>query len=66
MYFFYKYIVSCKPGVTGYWQISGRSETTFNERLQMDMNYYRKNSFQGDIKILKKTITGIIKKEGAI
>ena len=35
-----KYITSVKPGLTGPWQISGRSGVTFVDRLQMDMDYY--------------------------
>ena len=66
MTYFYKYIVSCKPGVTGLWQISGRSEVTFDERMHMDMDYFRKNSLKSDMKILRKTVEKIVKREGAI
>ena len=64
--FFYGYITSCKPGLTGYWQISGRSEVTFNDRLKMDMEYIKNNDLKEDIKIIGKTIEKIVKKEGAI
>ena len=63
---FYKYITSCKPGLTGFWQISGRSEVTFTDRLDMDMKCYSKHSLKDDIKILNKTVMKIVKKEGAI
>ena len=66
MTYFYKYIVSCKPGVTGLWQVSGRSEVTFDERVHMDMDYFRKNSFGNDVKIIKQTVEKIVKREGAI
>ena len=66
MTYFYKYIVSCKPGVTGLWQVSGRSEVTFDERMKMDMDYFRKNSFGNDVKIIKQTVEKIVKREGAI
>ena len=66
MTYFYKYIVSCKPGVTGLWQISGRSEVSFDERMHMDMDYFRKNSLKSDIKILRKTVEKIVKREGAM
>ena len=66
MTYFYKYIVSCKPGVTGLWQISGRSEVTFEERIHLDMDYFRKNSLKSDMKILRKTVEKIVKREGAI
>lgn len=63
---FYKYIVSCKPGITGFWQTNGRSELTFNERLDMDMEYFYKNNLKLDLKILEKTVEKIVEKEGAI
>lgn len=66
MSFFFRYITSCKPGLTGYWQISGRSDVTFNDRLKMDMEYIKNNNLKVDIKILRKTIEKIVKKEGAI
>lgn len=66
MTYFYKYIVSCKPGVTGLWQISGRSEVTFNERIHMDMDYFRKNSLRADMRILRKTVEKLVKRKGAI
>lgn len=66
MTYFYKYIVSCKPGVTGLWQISGRSEVTFDERMHMDMDYFRKNGLKTDMRILRKTVEKLVKREGAI
>ncbi|WP_436512597.1 sugar transferase [Clostridium thermobutyricum] len=54
------------PGLTGYWQANGRSDTTYEERVQMDMYYIDNASFIMDIKIIFKTITSVLKKEGAI
>lgn len=54
------------PGLTGYWQANGRSDTTYNERVQMDMYYIDNRSIYFDIKIIIKTIISVIKKEGAI
>ena len=51
---YFNYIMSVKPGITGFWQTNGRSNTTFVDRLDMDM------------KILKQTVSDVIKKEGAI
>lgn len=65
MTFYYKYIVSCKPGLTGYWQINGRSDVSFEDRLHMDMDYFRKHTLKTDIRILKKTVEKCLKKEGA-
>ena len=36
---YYKYIIQSRPGITGYWQITGRSDVTFEDRLKMDYNY---------------------------
>ncbi len=63
---YYDKIVKCKPGITGLWQISGRSGTTFQDRLNLEKYYIENKSFLLDIKILMKTFIVIIKKEGAI
>ena len=63
---FFNYITSCKPGITGLWQISGRSSTTFTDRLTLDMSYYYNHTLKSDIKILYKTVENVVKKEGAI
>lgn len=63
---FFKYITSCKPGITGLWQTRGRSNTTFTDRLTMDMEYYYNHTLKMDIKLICKTVENVIKKEGAI
>ena len=63
---FFNYIMSCKPGLTGFWQVNGRSDVTFTDRLEMDMQYYYKHNLKMDIKILKDTFVNVLKKEGAI
>ena len=63
---FFKYITSCKPGITGLWQTKGRSNTTFTDRLTMDMEYYYNHSLKQDIKLIYKTVRNVVKKEGAI
>ncbi len=63
---YFKFITSLKPGITGLWQISGRSEVTFVDRLGMDMDYYEKRALKTDMKIIGKTIEKVIKKEGAV
>lgn len=62
----YDSIILCKPGITGFWQISGRSETTFKERLDMDIEYYYNRSLKLDVKLLLKTFKKVILREGAI
>ena len=54
-----------KPGITGYWQVSGRQELDYNERIQMDMFYVRNWNLWFDIRILFKTILKVITIEGA-
>lgn len=63
---YYKYITTCKPGLTGLWQISGRSDVDFATRIDLDMQYYYNNSLKGDIKILFKTAMKLVKREGAL
>lgn len=62
----YDYIIKSKPGITGYWQIAGRSDVAFEDRLKMDCDYSENKSLRIDFKILTKTITNVVKKEGAI
>lgn len=62
----YKTIISVKPGITGYWQVNGRSEKNFEERTSMDVAYVHDKNLWFDIKIIIKTVLKIFKKEGAI
>lgn len=62
----YETIISVKPGLTGYWQVNGRSEKDFKERTEMDVAYVRDRTLWLDIKLLIKTILKTFKKEGAI
>ena len=59
-------LFSVKPGLTGFWQANGRSDTTYDERVQMDMYYIDNRSTLLDIRILFKTVIAVIRKEGAI
>lgn len=62
----YDTIITCKPGLTGYWQVNGRSDVDFEERTTMDLAYIQDKNLWFDIKILIKTFTKIFKKEGAL
>jgi undecaprenyl-phosphate galactose phosphotransferase len=53
------------PGITGYWQTCGRSNTTFNERVAMDTWYVRNWSVWIDIMYLVKTVKVVTGGEGA-
>ena len=61
-----KKLFSVMPGLTGYWQANGRSDTTYEERVDMDMYYIDNRSISLDLKIIFKTFVSVIKKEGAI
>lgn len=63
---YYDYIIKCKPGITGLWQVSGRSQNTFKERLKLDLEYYNNRGLWYDIKIIFRTIFSVFKKEGAM
>lgn len=58
--------LSVKPGLTGFWAANGRSDTTYSERVQMELYYIDHMSLKMDIKIFFKTIISVIKKEGAM
>ena len=58
--------LSVKPGLTGYWQVNGRSNTTYAERIDMELYYVDNQSLWLDIKIFFKTFISVIKKEGAM
>lgn len=57
--------LSVKPGLTGLWQVSGRSDTTYEERVSLDMEYIDKRSFWFDLKIIFKTVIVVFRREGA-
>ncbi len=54
-----------KPGITGMWQISGRNNTTYEERVELDSFYSRNWSPFLDIYILARTIKVVLLREGA-
>ena len=61
----YEEIVKCKPGVTGWWQVNGRSNTDFETRNEQDKEYEEKRSIIFDIKIMFMTVAQTIKRKGA-
>lgn len=63
---FVKIILSGKPGVTGLWQVSGRSQINFDKRVEMDAQYVRRRSLFYDFWIMLKTIPAVITGRGAI
>ena len=61
-----KVVLSAKPGMTGYWQVSGRSEVNFDKRIKMDADYVTKRSVLFDILILLKSPWAMISGKGAV
>ena len=62
---YYDTIIESKPGITGLWQVSGRSNTTFEERLHFDKEYNENKSFTYDMGLLVKTVGSVVKGDGA-
>lgn len=58
-------LLNTKPGLTGPWQVSGRSNINFDQRVRMDASYALRRSLLYDIKIILRTIPAVIKAEGA-
>ena len=54
-----------KPGITGMWQVSGRSDTTYEERVQMDTWYVRNWSVWLDLMLLWRTVAAVLLRNGA-
>ena len=62
---FYKQRHSVKPGITGLWQVAGRSRVPFDEMVRLDLEYARSWSLWMDIKILFRTPLAVLNSDGA-
>ncbi len=58
--------LSVTPGLTGYWAANGRSNTTYEQRMEMELYYVDNMSFKLDAKVFFKTVLSVVKREGAI
>jgi len=58
-------IIEIKPGITGLWQVKGRSTTTFDEMVRLDLQYAREWSVWQDIKLLLQTPGAVLRGKGA-
>lgn len=63
---FVKIILSAKPGLTGIWQVSGRSNINFDKRVEMDARYVQGRSILYDFYLILKTIPAVLAGKGAI
>lgn len=61
-----KIVLSSKPGITGHWQVSGRSEVNFDKRIKMDADYVKRKSLILDLLILIKSPLAMISGKGAV
>lgn len=58
-----RYYLLVRPGITGLWQVSGRSSTTYERRVELDRNYLENWSYQRDAMILLMTIPALLRSE---
>ena len=58
-------ILTIRPGITGLWQVNGRSLTTYKERIDLDERYVISRHLMLDLKIVFKTVPVIFKSRGA-
>lgn len=61
-----KVVLSVKPGLTGYWQVNGRSEINFDKRIEMDAHYVKKRSILYDLWIIMKSPWAMLSAKGAL
>ncbi len=61
-----KIVLSVKPGITGLWQVSGRSEINFDKRIQLDAQYVKRRSILHDLWIILKSPWAMISGKGAL
>jgi lipopolysaccharide/colanic/teichoic acid biosynthesis glycosyltransferase len=58
-------LLTVRPGITGLWQVSGRSETSYDQRVALDVAYVSQPSLLTDIRILLKTPVAVLSRRGA-
>ena len=58
-------LLTIRPGITGLWQVSGRSDVTYQERVRLDMYYIRNWTVWLDIQIMFRTVPAVFKGKGA-
>jgi lipopolysaccharide/colanic/teichoic acid biosynthesis glycosyltransferase len=56
--------LAMKPGVTGLWQVNGRNYVTYDERVQMDVDYFERMSFWLDLSLIARTVLTVVKRTG--
>ncbi len=61
-----KTLLTAKPGLTGPWQVSGRSDISFEKRVKLDADYAKKRSILYDLKIIILTVPALLSQKGAV
>jgi lipopolysaccharide/colanic/teichoic acid biosynthesis glycosyltransferase len=56
---------AARPGLTSLWQVSGRSDTSYARRVQLDVWYVNNRTIWNDLAVLRKTILAVLKRDGA-
>jgi lipopolysaccharide/colanic/teichoic acid biosynthesis glycosyltransferase len=62
----YRRVLEAKPGITGLWQIAGRSRTTYDDMVRLDLRYVQDGSMRTDLKILLATPLAVLSGRGAV
>ncbi len=58
--------LSVRPGLTGLWQVNGRSDVTTEERVALDMKYIQTRTFTGDLMLIAKTVPAVLSQRGSV
>jgi exopolysaccharide production protein ExoY len=58
--------LSVRPGLTGLWQVSGRNDCSFDERIQLDVDYVHTRSFSNDLMIVLRTFSVVMSRRGSL
>ena len=58
-------LLTVRPGITGLWQVSGRSDVSYEERVRLDMHYIRNWTIWLDLQLLMQTLPAVLKQRGA-
>lgn len=60
-----RFYLTCRPGLTGLWQVSGRNEVRYEDRIAMDRAYAEKISFGSDLTLILRTIPVVLRRTGS-
>jgi undecaprenyl-phosphate galactose phosphotransferase len=62
----FPFYCAVRPGITGLWQVSGRSDTSYAQRIELDVRYVRTRSLLQDVVIVLKTLPAVLSRRGAV